>query len=342
MTFTDGNAFTPAQEIPEFPTGISPAAEWDRDAVRRSLDELFSLTRQYRSTRAYSDLLRFIARFRFYAPFNAMLVHIQMPGATYVAPAHRWLDDYGRRIKPGARPLVILQPMGPVMFVFDVSDTEGPPGAPPLPKKVLCPFETRRGCVGRELERTVETSKRDGVEITERQAGSQSAGLIRVAQRRGPLKYRFRQQPDPQYVEVPLQYELLVNAGHPREVKYATIVHELAHLYCGHLGTPNPAWWPDRRGLHVAVCEFEAESVCYLVCSRLSIDNPSDEYLSNYVQCGDLDTPPISLECVMKVAGLIEQMGRDLLKPRGRLKSDNRTEYPLKTISPTAGPSTKR
>jgi hypothetical protein len=28
-------------------------------------------------------LLEFITRFRFYAPYNAMLIHVQMPGATF-------------------------------------------------------------------------------------------------------------------------------------------------------------------------------------------------------------------------------------------------------------------
>ena len=105
-------------------------AEINEDSTKRALDELFSLTRQYKSAKAYHDLLRFIGHFRFYSPFNAMLVHIQMPGASFVAPPSRWLHEYRRRIKPGARPLVILQPMGPVMFVFDVSDTEPEKGAP--------------------------------------------------------------------------------------------------------------------------------------------------------------------------------------------------------------------
>lgn len=36
---------------------------------------------------------------------------------------------------------MILQPMGPVMFVFDVSETEPLPGAPCLPREVIAPFE---------------------------------------------------------------------------------------------------------------------------------------------------------------------------------------------------------
>jgi hypothetical protein len=105
----------------------------ERDATRQSLDELFTLARWYRSSKAYWDLLNFVAKFRFYAPFNAMLIHIQKPGAAYVAPPHRRLSNYRRHIKAEAQPLVILQPMGPVMFVFDVSDTEPEKEAPLLP-----------------------------------------------------------------------------------------------------------------------------------------------------------------------------------------------------------------
>jgi hypothetical protein len=52
--------------------GRSQSREADEDVTRRALDELFSLTRQYKSTRAYHELLEFITRFRFYAPNNAM------------------------------------------------------------------------------------------------------------------------------------------------------------------------------------------------------------------------------------------------------------------------------
>jgi hypothetical protein len=87
-----------------------------------------------------------------------------------------------------------------------------------------------------------------------------------------------------------------------------------SHLYCGHLGTPDKAWWPDRRGLKVEIEEFEAESVCYLVCTRLGIDNPSAEYLAGYIR--KFETPPISLDAVMKAAWLVERMGRQRLPIR--------------------------
>jgi hypothetical protein len=304
------------QDVQEslFPNS-SPAAEWDRDITRRALDELFRLAGEYKTTNEYRELLDFVGRFRFYSPYNAMLVHIQMPGAEYVAPPHRWLREYRRHIRPGARPIVILQPMGPVMFVYDVWDTEPEDGAPPLPPEIERPFETRGGEVGGELWKTIENAKRDGVRITKREAGSQDAGEIRNAEGEKYIAFQSKQRREPEYVRIRVRYELLVNSQLSAAAQYATLVHELGHLYCGHLGTPNPKWWPDRRGLSRELREFEAESVCYLLCTRLGIDNPSAQYLSGYMKNHDA-TPTISLECVMKSAGLIEQMGRERLKPR--------------------------
>lgn len=289
---------------------------WDRDVAKRTLDELFSVARRYRSSKEYRELLHFTAGFHFYSPFNAMLLHIQMPGATFVAPPHRWLEVYGRRIKPEARPLVILQPMGPVMFVFDVSDTEpGEDKAAPLPFEVVHPFEVRKGRVGAELSYTRENARRDGVRLYERRDGSQSAGRIACVDKGQHLIFPTVPTAKVPQVQVPLRFELGVNSDLSAEAKYATIVHELAHLYCGHLGTPDRRWWPDRRWLSADECEFEAESVCYLVCERLGIDNPSDKYLARYQEYS-AETPSISLDCVMKAAGMIEQMGRERMKPR--------------------------
>jgi len=293
----------------------TPAEQWDKDAAKRSLDELFSMARQYRSSGSFSNLLKFVSRFHFYSPFNAMLVHVQMPGATYVAPANRWVRDFGRRIRANARPLVILQPKGPVMFVFDVSHTVPEDDATPLPYQVTHPFETRRGAIGGELNRTLANVKRDGVEALEQDAGSQSAGEIRIFQGQRRISFQWREKKEDRSKGIPLRYQLLLNSNHSSEAKYATLAHELGHLYCGHLGTPNVKWWPDRRGLEKHVREFEAESVCYLVCERLGIENPSDEYFSAFVKESS-DTPPISLECVFKATGLIERMGREGLKPR--------------------------
>ena len=304
---------------PEPGPATTPADIWEQDAAKRALDELFILTFQYRSSKAYYDLLRFVAHFRFYSPFNAMLVHIQMPGAKFVAPPYKWLRDYGRRIRPGARPLIILRPMGPVMFVFDVLDTEPTKDAPALPPEVEKPFEVRKGEVGCRLELVVENAKRDGLRVTGSDEGSQSAGSIcyvaKGVRQTQEFRVGFDQRRNPILVHIPVNYDLVTNTKLGREAQYVTIVHELAHLYCGHLGTPNDQWWPDRRGLSHDVREVEAESVTYLVCIRAGLDNPSEQYLAGYLGQQE-QVPPLSLECIMKAAGLIERMSHEQMKRR--------------------------
>jgi len=65
--------------------------------------------------------------------------------------------------------------------------------------------------------------------------------------------------------------------------------------------------WPDRQRLNHVTKEFEAESVSFMVCQRQSIQTTSPEYLSQFVK-DHADIPTISMESVMKAAGLIESM----------------------------------
>ena len=302
-------AFLPNFEEPP------PADVWDKQSARRALDDLFRNAQQYTSSDDFRQLIKFIARFRFYSPFNAMLIHTQMTGAHYVAPAYRWASDHKRRVKTGARPIAILQPMGPIMFVFDVADTEPLPNAPPLPPEIECPFEVHEGKIEGELSQTIENCKRDGINAIENKEGAQSAGSIRYADPGYFLEVTVRLKPEPKSAQVPRRYDMIINSNLSREARYATLVHELAHLYCGHLGTPNPAWWPDRRGLNPSVCEFEAEAVCYLVCKRRGISTPSDQYLAGYLD-KNARIPAISFDRVLKSAGLIEDMGKKRLPLR--------------------------
>ena len=199
--------------MPRFEKAAAPSdvdTSLGTDSAHRTLDELFRLTSRYKLSKDYGELLNFMRRFRTYSPYNAVLVNIQMPGARFVASPRRWQRKYHHQIKPGEHPLLMLQPMGPVMFAFDVSD-----------------------------------------------AGSQHAGQIGTASTSAYLEFVVGAGPSREVVSVPVRYELLLSDGLSAEASYATLVHELAHLYCGHLGTPNVSWWPDRRTLSKADREFE-------------------------------------------------------------------------------------
>jgi hypothetical protein len=289
---------------------LGPAtAPLDQASAQPAIDELFALARKYNSSEAYLELMRFVGRFRFYSPFNAMLIHTQMPGAHFVCTALRWQRDYHREIRIGAHPIVILRPMGPILFVFDVSDTLPLRNATSLPIQVRDPFRVRRGKIGRQLALTIENAKRDGVRVAQSAGGSQRAGSIQRAAPGQHLEFTFAKKPVPKSTQISLWFELLLNSALTPESQYGTLIHELAHLYCGHLGTPNDRWWPNRQNLSHTVREFEAKSVSYLVCARLGIDTASEEYLAGYVRNSPV-TPSISLDRVIKSVWLLEQMGR--------------------------------
>ena len=132
---------------------------------------------------------------------------------------------------------------------------------------------------------TIDNAKRDGVRVSERADGSQRAGSIQWAAAGQRLEFTIAKKPLPKSTQIPLWFELLLNSVLSAEARYGTLVHELAHLYCGHLGTPNARWWPDRQDLSHDLQEFEA-GIRQLsgLYRRLGIDTASDEYLAGYVR----------------------------------------------------------
>jgi len=150
----------------------------------------------------------------------------------------------------------------------------------------------------------------DGISYYEADHGTASAGFIQIAQ-----KYGAQHVGKKKMKKTKVLYNLVVNQNHSKEEKFATIAHELGHLYCGHLGTPDPKWWPGRGNQPLNVREFEAESVAWLVCERAGVKNPSAEYLSGYLN-KNAQIPQISLDNVLKAAGMIESMSKRTLTPR--------------------------
>lgn len=94
------------------------------EACQSAVDALFQHALETGENLAFLEFLAFAKRFSNLSVYNAMLVRVQHPGATAVASARRWagIDRYP---KPGARPLMILQPFGPVTFVYAMEDSEG-------------------------------------------------------------------------------------------------------------------------------------------------------------------------------------------------------------------------
>lgn len=231
----------------------------------------------------------------------------------HVLPAKQWIEKYGRYPIPEAQSLVMLRPKGPVMFAYDVSQTEGRP----LPEQFEDPFHVGGSLPENEYSRTKLNCMRLGVEIIEKPMGSTLAGYVRDSENpnhkiaiRSGEQHRLIQVDE---TKVPQIAVMVLNSNHSREVSYATLTHELAHLFCGHVGAMEGGWWSDRSHLDRNSREFEAESVSYVVCQRAGIDTPAVAYLHGYLNENN-DVPSISLDAVFKAVQRIESMRTKNLK----------------------------
>ncbi len=71
-------------------------------------------------------------------------------------------------------------------------------------------------------------------------------------------------------------------------------------------------------GDYIEVRKFEAVSVCWLLCERMGIKNPSAKYLSNYLTNNNT-IPDISIDAVLKATGEIEKIRAGISTPRKEL-----------------------
>jgi len=77
---------------------------------RALIDQLIAATRLYDSRKALLELFAFTIRLRAFAPFNAMILHIQRAGLTHAATARDWHSRFGRVPVRGTRPTVTASP----------------------------------------------------------------------------------------------------------------------------------------------------------------------------------------------------------------------------------------
>jgi hypothetical protein len=172
------NPGTVAQALAE---GGDPAQQH-----QSSMDDLFTRSRRFRRSKQFSEAVEFLAKFRGYSPFNNMLVYAQNPQATYFATANHWQKAFGRTIKAEARALVILAPRTPVLMVYDIADTEGPP----LPEKLRAFTQTSGRLNPALLDRTGKNCERDQIQVKRLPMGDMHGGFVTSRAREPGWKMR--------------------------------------------------------------------------------------------------------------------------------------------------------
>jgi hypothetical protein len=275
------------------------------------VDEVFTASTRLRSSRNFIELLDFIARFPNYSAFNGLLLYMQDPSATYVATARTWAKKFARHLGQNARPLVILAPMAPIRFVFDIRDTEGSP----IPSDWLKSVEIGNQLSAKVYSNTLQNCSLQGVAVCETTLDHDVKGTT------DRLTPALRKQFKDLNIQKDTSYVIHLNKTHCLEDKYTFLAHELGHIFCGHLGIDRYAWWPEREDLNINGEEIEAGCVAYLVCRRKGLRACAEKYLANYVGTNQ-EIPAFSLNAVLQAVSYVEEMGRHPWKePRKRRRN---------------------
>ena len=276
-----------------------------RDKEISTIDQLFKDVKRYRKCSEFQKRLEFYSDFPYLGVYNAELVAQQRPGARFVLTAKKWAEKYQRKIKPNARPLIILVPFHPVDFLFDVTDTKPIYNIKNVDDNVVINkiierfmYDYKRGDDFYMYNLCVNLEKQ-GICLNSFVAGSELHAEIKTDQSEILYVQVYKD------VELPHHnyFTISVNSGLSRSEALSRIFHELAHLFCHHFSC---SWWKGRPCSKIEK-EFEAETVSFLVCQRLGIESSAVEYLADYFLENNL-IPEISAELVFQAVDIIQNM----------------------------------
>lgn len=270
------------------------------------LDDLFYSAIQFSKSKEFMDMLEFCRKMRHLGPYNAMLAHIQRPGAVWLCSASEWQSKFHRRIKDTARPLVILMPFGPVEYLYDLEDTV--PDTP-FDTSLLKPVSVRGTIDGRMMDHLIESMAYYGIALEKARFGpAQAAEITTTEHIKNDILIVYRKS----MIHFDSDYKININDKlSPTEV-FAAICHELGHFFCHHLPAPDGELWIRRR-LPPDVSEFEAEATSKIVCDHFNIESKAEQYLARYVDNNEFIPDMVSPDLIFQSAGKIINMATNML-----------------------------
>lgn len=100
---------------------------------------------------------------------------------------------------------------------------------------------------------------------------------------------------------------MFINRNHAAPAQFITLIHELGHLFLGHLGVDKARGVPERSVISDKFREIEAESVAYIVGGRNGVIAKSETYLSEFVS-EDVSVDSLEIHQIMRAASQIESI----------------------------------
>ena len=262
---------------------------------KTSIDELMHRSLKFRESAAFFKFFDFIKKFDHYSYYNNMLVYLQNEAVTFFGGTSYWKKRWDRTVKQEARPYVILCPMGPTMLVYDIMETEGKLTPDEFLEKGLGrkPFEVEGELAWKIWNRAVKKTSEYNIFLISKPLSYFRAGYVTTIWKGDDV-------------------EICLREGVSISENFPVLIHELAHLLLGHTGHqelkhPNPKKsikLPDRN-LYITSRELEAETVSYLICSRLGIQTQAAQYIAGYLT-GEDAIKNFSVDLVIKAADKIE------------------------------------
>lgn len=224
--------------------------------------------------------------------FNSAALMVQRRGVGFAASEATWQKRFGREIKPGANPLIVMKPFAPLELYFEACDTYSPDGeklpewiaednasVPQFPHRS---FELNSYSVARMLNN-------HGIYYDEREMGERAGGTMEYCE--APLWLDVYH--NKKYEHIQSHYAMVVNSRKSSEEKAAAIFHEIGHLLCGHLPQDEALkkinWISlsipkrDTAKLSLEQKEYEAETACMMIMNGLGYDYDRSKYLDDYL-----------------------------------------------------------
>jgi hypothetical protein len=243
-------------------------------------------------------------------PYNMMMVYTQRPGASAVASRDDW-QAVGQTVRGDAIPILILKPKGPITQVFELADTEPTRERDPRTDAFAAKGSFDESRLDRLIAQLARPAKRKLiVEVRMKDFGNLLAGRVHrfgiIADQEGGAV-----DAADQHAHIDTHghsiYSISLNRRLKPAEQFTTLLHELGHLFCGHLGAfdaDNPAadeyGWPNRTHLPHATKEIEAELVAWHMAERENLVVGSPLYLKRYMEKWPGDVTQVDLDRVVR------------------------------------------
>ena len=205
----------------------------------------------------------------------------------------------GRAVLADAIQIFLLQPFGPVRFVYELSDTEGRE----IPSEKASSLFADGELPQEVYDNTRKAAEKFGIKVVETdQYGSLLAGTAAG----------IAVQPVQDRDQKTLPFRVKLNGKHDLPTRFAALAHELGHIDCAHVGRDRKGRWPDRSHLPVELCEMKAEVVAWLMRHRNGVHSRSKGYLASLI--GQVDLAQVSLYAICEAANWVESRTQPVVR----------------------------